>query len=44
MDIKKYIRTNKDLSTVNADIKISAADLIKEYEKNDSLANIKFTG
>jgi hypothetical protein len=41
---KEYTRTNKDLSNVNADIKISAADLIKEYEKNDSLANIKYTG
>src|SRR5260221_9333950 len=41
---KEYIRTNKDLENVNADVKISATDLIKEYEKNDSLANIKHLG
>jgi hypothetical protein len=41
---KEYIRTNKDLSNVNADIKISAVDLITEYEKNDSLANTKYIG
>jgi hypothetical protein len=41
---KEYIRTNKDLGNVNADVKISAVDLIKEYEKNDSLANSKYLG
>src|SRR5437762_13995032 len=41
---KEYNRTNKDLSNVNADVKISATDLIKEYEKNDSLANTKYPG
>jgi hypothetical protein len=41
---KEYKRTNKDLSNVNADIKISAIDLIKEYEKNDSLADTKYIG
>jgi putative nucleic acid binding protein len=41
---KEYFRTNKDLANVKPDIKISAADLIKEYEKNDSVANTKFLG
>jgi hypothetical protein len=41
---KEYVRTNKDLANVNADVKISADDLIKEYEKNDSLANKKYLG
>jgi tRNA_anti-like len=39
---KEYFRTNKDLANVKPDIKIPAADLIKEYEKNDSLANTKY--
>ena len=41
---KEYKRTNKDLSNVNADVKISATEFIKEYEKNDSLANSKYLG
>jgi len=41
---KEYIRTNKDLGNVNADVKITATDLIKEYEKSDSLANTKYLG
>ena len=39
---KEFYRTNKDLANVKPDVKIPAADLIKEYEKNDSLANTKY--
>jgi len=39
---KEYTRTNSDLSKSKADIKISAADLIKEYEAGDSAANKKY--
>ncbi len=42
--LKEYNRTNKDIADVKADIKISATDLIHEYEKNDSLANKKYLG
>ena len=40
----EYNRTNKDLSKVKADVKISATDMIKEYETNDSIANLKYLG
>jgi hypothetical protein len=40
--LKEYNRTNEDLSTVKADIKIPAVDLIHDYEKNDSVANLKY--
>lgn len=40
--LKEYNRTNKDLKNVKADIKISAMDLINEYEKNDSASNKKY--
>lgn len=39
---KEYYRTNKDLTNVKPDVKISAAGLIMEYEKNDSIANAKY--
>jgi tRNA_anti-like len=41
---KEYYRLNRDLSTVDADIKISATDLIHDYEKNDSASNKKYLG
>jgi hypothetical protein len=41
---KEYHRTNKDLGTAEADIKISATDLIHDYEKNDSVSNQKYLG
>jgi hypothetical protein len=41
---KEYTRTHTDLINVRADIKISAADMIKEYETNDSAANKKYLG
>ena len=40
----EYTRTNKDLAKVKADVKISAAGFIKEYETNDSAANKKYLG
>lgn len=42
--LKEYNRTNKDIADVKADIKISATNLIHEYETNDSLANQKYLG
>lgn len=42
--LKEYNRTNRDIANVKADIKISATDLIHEFEKNDSLANKKYLG
>lgn len=39
---KEYTRTNKDLSKLKAEIKISALDLISAFEESDSLTNIKF--
>lgn len=42
--LKEYNRTNKDFLDVKADVKISAADLIHEYETNDSIANGKYLG
>jgi tRNA_anti-like len=41
---KQYTRTNRDIATVKADISLSAAALVKEYEKNDSSANKKYLG
>jgi hypothetical protein len=40
----QYMRTNKDLIEVKADIKISAIELIQEYEKDDSAADRKYLG
>jgi hypothetical protein len=40
----EFTRTNKDLGKVKADVKIPAIRLIREYESNDSLANIKYLG
>jgi len=40
--LKEYNRTNKDFSNVKADVKITAVDLIKEFEVNDSIANKKY--
>ena len=42
--LQEYNRTNKDLVTVEPDVKISTTDLIHEYEANDSAANQKFLG
>ena len=41
---KEFTRTNKDLSKVKADVRITVIRLIHEYESNDSLANIKYLG
>ena len=41
---KQYIRTNKDLTKVNADVYITAVALVKEYETNDSTADKKYSG
>ena len=40
----EYNRKNKDLGEVNADVRIPAIDMIKEYEQNDSLADKKYLG
>ncbi|HLG40797.1 MAG TPA: hypothetical protein VI461_14055 [Chitinophagaceae bacterium] len=42
--IDLYNERNPDLLNVKADIKISVADLIHEYETNDSAANQKYLG
>lgn len=42
--LQEYSRTNEDLLNVKADIKISATDLIHDYEANDSAANQKYLG
>jgi hypothetical protein len=42
--VKEYNRKNADLSKIKADVKISAINLINEYEANDSLANRKYLG
>ena len=42
--LKEYNRTHDDLLGVKADINIAAADLIRAYETNDSLANQKYLG
>lgn len=42
--LKEYNRTNTDIAHVKADVKVSASDLIHEYETNDSLANQKYLG
>lgn len=44
MGLHEYNRANKDLSKAKADVKISATDMIKEYETNDSMANQKYLG
>ena len=44
MGLHEYNRTNKDLSKVKAEVKISATGLIKEYEANDSMANKRYLG
>ena len=42
--MKEYNRTNEDLITVKAEINISAVDLTREYEANDSAADQKYLG
>ena len=42
--LKEYNRKNQDLINVKVDIKISAVDLINEYEANDSSSNQKYLG
>ena len=44
LGFKEYNRTNKDLSIAEADVKISAINLISEFEDNDSAANVKYLG
>jgi hypothetical protein len=41
---KEYTRSNTDLTKVKADVSITAAVLVKEYEINDSSANKKYSG
>lgn len=41
---REFYRQNKDLGTVNADVKIAATDLIHEYETNDSASNKRYLG
>src|SRR6185503_12276727 len=42
--LKEYNRKNADLANVKADIKISATDLVHEYEVNDSASNQRYLG
>ena len=42
--LKEYNRKNEDLGNVKADTKISAVNLIHEYETNDSASNQKYLG
>ena len=44
LGISEYNRTNKDVSNVKADIKITAKELIHQYEANDSSADKKYSG
>ena len=44
LGMQEYNRTNKDLSKVKAELKISATNIINEYESNDSIANKKYLG
>ncbi len=41
---KEYSRKNADLSKVRPDTRINYADLIREFESNDSIANKKYLG
>ncbi|MFI5128390.1 MAG: hypothetical protein ACHQFX_00300 [Chitinophagales bacterium] len=41
---KEYNRRNADLGTVKADINIGAVDLIQEYQRNDSIGDLKYLG
>lgn len=41
---KEYSRTNADLAGVKADYTLGAPQLVKEFEINDSSANIKYLG
>ncbi len=41
---RQYSRTNQDIARVRADVKLSAVDLVKEFEINDSSANKKYLG
>ena len=40
----EYNRTNKDLSKVKADVRITVTEIINEYESNDSTADEKYLG
>lgn len=42
--LKEYNRTNADLAVVKADLNISATELVRDYERNDSVANDKYLG
>ena len=41
---REYSRTNRDLKNVRPDFSLSATDLIKEFESNDSAAAKKYNG
>lgn len=41
---REFSRTNKDLQKVNPDYVLTATDILKEYESNDSIANKKYNG
>jgi hypothetical protein len=41
---REYTRTNEDLKNADASFKLTASDLIHEYEQNDSLADQKYLG
>ena len=41
---REYSRTNKDLKRVRPDYSLTATDLIKEFESNDSAATKKYNG
>ena len=42
--LEEYNRKNKDLNKTKPDVKISAIELLKDYEANDSIANGKYLG
>jgi DNA polymerase II small subunit/DNA polymerase delta subunit B len=39
---REYNRVHEDTATVKADFSVQAADLIKEFEKNEQLSNQKY--
>jgi uncharacterized protein (DUF1330 family) len=41
---KEYTRTNQDMANARADLNLSAAELIHDYESDDSTANKKYNG
>jgi uncharacterized protein (DUF1330 family) len=41
---KEYTRTNQDMANARADLNLTAAELIRDYQSNDSNANKKYNG